>query len=542
MVPESLDAKSAAFGSAERMELLLRLSLSLHRAVDLDSLMKQTLPMVRRIMDVEAVSVMLAEPSKGTLRMVWTENSEDFSAEALKTARIPIERSIAGFVFKIGKTEVIADVRQDRRHFADLDQVSGFVTQSIMAIPLVSGHLPVRVLECINKRCGQFLPEDVELGEAVAGILCLAILKAKLIESLEQANAELHILAETRGWQLQEMERERDRLLKEMEGRSDFEQIIGTSDAMLEVFRHARYAMDSDITVLIEGETGTGKELMARCLHFGGPRKNGPFVAENCATIPEGLFASELFGHVKGAFSGATKDRKGLIEKADGGTLFPDEIGDMPPEIQKGLLRVLEDGFVRPLGSNEYRRSDFRLITATHRDLHHEVTAGRFREDLYYRISVFRIHMPPLRERHGDIPTLASYFLNKFSKKYAKVLPGIDPSALECLNAYSYPGNVRELRNEIERAVAVAENGLPLQVKHLSDKLKSHLSPSSPGLCQNFKERVHALERTLIFEALTRCGGNQTKAAAMLGLSRYGLAKKIKRYQLHDIVHKSQQR
>uniref|UniRef100_A0A832ED53 Sigma-54-dependent Fis family transcriptional regulator n=1 Tax=Desulfacinum infernum TaxID=35837 RepID=A0A832ED53_9BACT len=214
----------------------------------------------------------------------------------------------------------------------------------------------------------------------------------------------------------------------------------------------------------------------------------------------------------------------------------------MPPEVQKGLLRVLEDGFVRPLGSNECRRSDFRLITATHRDLPHEVRAGRFREDLYYRISVFRIHMPPLRDRHGDIAALASYFLSKFSKKYGKVLPGIDPSALECLNAYPWPGNVRELRNEIERAVAVAESGLPLQVKHLSDKLRSHFSPSTAGLCQNFKERLHALERTLIFEALKVCGGNQTKAAAMLGLSRYGLAKKIRRYQLHDMVHKSQQR
>uniref|UniRef100_A0A832A605 GAF domain-containing protein n=1 Tax=Desulfacinum infernum TaxID=35837 RepID=A0A832A605_9BACT len=279
MVLESFDAKSAVFGSTEGMEVLLRLSLSLHRAADLDSLMKQTLPMVRRIMDVEAVSIMLADPSKVALRMVWTENTEDFSDEVLKTARIPIERSIAGFVFTSRKTEVVADVRQDRRHFAELDQVSGFVTRSILAIPLMSGHLPVGVLECVNKRRGQFLPEDVELGEAVAGILCLAILKAQLIENLEQANAALQVLADTRGRQLQEMERARDRLLKEMEGRSVFEQIIGTSDAMLEVFRHARYAMDSDITVLIQGETGTGKELMARCLLFGGPRKNGPFVA-----------------------------------------------------------------------------------------------------------------------------------------------------------------------------------------------------------------------------------------------------------------------
>jgi Nif-specific regulatory protein len=444
--------------------------------------------------------------------------------------------SIAGAVFKSRKTEVISDVRKDPRHFRGVDRAAGFESRSILAIPLVSGDRTVGVLECINKRRGRFLPEDVELGEALAGILCLAIEKAELIDRLERANAELRALVDLRSQQLEKIEREKQRLLREVEGRYHFEQIVGSSDAMLQVFQHARHAVDSDITVLIQGETGTGKELIARCLHFGGSRKAGPFVAENCATIAPGLFASELFGHVKGAFSGADRDRKGLIERADGGTLFLDEIGDLPMEIQKGLLRALEDGCFRPVGSNEIRRSDFRLITATHKDLEREVETGRFREDLYYRIGVFRIHLPPLRERHGDIPLLASFFLNKFDEKYQKNSPAIDPAALQCLESWPFPGNVRELRNEIERAVAVAEDGRPIGLEHLSPRLLGNVSSSCRSHPGNLKDRVEALERTLIVDALKACGGNQTKAADLLGLSRYGLAKKIKRYGLSEAV------
>lgn len=527
--------------SAEKMGVLLDLSLCLQRALDLNSLMHETLPKVREIMDAEAVSVMLSDTPENTLQMVWMDPPSPGSEDSMKKMSIPMERSIAGAVFKTRCTEVIADARQDPRHFTQMDRVSGFDTRSILAVPLVSGTVAVGVLECVNKCHGHFDPADVELAEAVAGILCVAIEKTTLIENLKNSNIQLQTLVDLRSRQLQEAESEKERLLREVKGVSPFESIIGASDAMLKLFRHAHHALHSDITVLIQGETGTGKELLARCLHYQGLRKAGPFVAENCATIPQSLFASELFGHVKGAFSGAVKERQGLLERAHKGTLFLDEVGDMPLEIQEGLLRSIQDGCFRPVGSNEVRHSDFRLITATHKDLERMVEEGCFREDLFYRISVFRLEMPPLRERHGDIPLLTMKFVSEFNQKYGKNVTGIDADAMKCLVKWPFPGNVRELRNEIERAVAMAESGKPLLKHHLSSGFVSHACSSLPKRSQNLRQRVEALERRLILEALTSCNGNQTRAAAMLGLSRYGLAKKIQRYQLAPTLKHSQQ-
>ncbi|MEJ5349375.1 MAG: sigma 54-interacting transcriptional regulator [Desulfosoma sp.] len=524
--------KQRAYESSERLRVLLDLSLALYRCVDLHCLMRDTLPKVRQILNVEAVSIMIADTPENFLQVVWNENLPEALDDFLKKTRIPMERSIAGSVFKSRCGEVIADVRQDSRHYAYLDQTLGFQTRSLLAIPLVSEDHAVGVLECINKTDGAFEPADVELGEAVAGILCLAIQRATLFEDLKKRNVQLQNLVDSCNRKILEIESEKERLSRELQGRHQFQSIIGSSEAMLRVFEHARHALNSDITVLIQGETGTGKELIARCLHYEGLRRDGPFVAENCATIPENLFASELFGHVKGAFSGAVRDRKGLLETAHNGTLFLDEVADMPMDVQKSLLRTLEDGSFRPVGSNETRRSDFRLITATHKDLQKEVDEGRFRQDLYYRISVFRIDMPPFRERYGDVPLLALHFLKEFDQKYCKNISSIDTEALELLNSYPFPGNVRELRNEIEGAYAVADAGRPLMKKHFSPKLLAFAKTTTQKRSQKLKECLETVECNLILEALQSSKGNQTQAAAMLGLSRYGLAKKIRRYKL----------
>ena len=235
--------------------------------------------------------------------------------------------------------------------------------------------------------------------------------------------------------------------------------------------------LESQTTVLLLGETGTGKELFARLIHYNGPRKNKPFIVENCAALSENLLESELFGHVKGAFTGATEDKKGLFEMAQGGSVFLDEIGEIPPGVQVKLLRVLQDGKVRPVGGTRSVTVDFRLISATNRKLDEDVAAGRFREDLLYRINVFPVTLPPLHERPEDIPSLTDHFLRKHSTKQNRSVDSIDPMVLELLQCYRWPGNVRELENEIERAVTLAVPEKSVSEKHLSEKITANNNP-----------------------------------------------------------------
>jgi transcriptional regulator with PAS, ATPase and Fis domain len=299
---------------------------------------------------------------------------------------------------------------------------------------------------------------------------------------------------------------------------------------MLKVLRLCEKAIESDISVLIKGETGTGKELIARCIHYNGRRKEKPFVTQNCAALPETLLASELFGYKKGAFTGAYKDKRGLFEVANGGTVFLDEVGDMTPMMQVSLLRVLQEGEIKPLGAEMPQKVDVRVISATNTSLEVDVKEGRFREDLFYRLSVFPIELPPLRERSGDIPLLAVHFMREFSSKNKKSIRGISPQALACLSMFPFPGNVRELQNEMERAVAMAPEGKFIELEHLSDKLRQAACTKRPDIQGSLKEMVEGLEKSVVLEALRRHQGNKTRVAEELGLSRFGLMKKMQRY------------
>jgi len=284
---------------------------------------------------------------------------------------------------------------------------------------------------------------------------------------------------------------------------------------------------DPDADARPTGETGTGKELFARLIHANGPRRERKFVAQNCGALPESLLESELFGHTRGAFTGATADRRGLFEEADGGTIFLDEVGEMSPAAQLRLLRVLQEGEVRRVGATATHKVNVRVIAATNADLEQEIRAGRFRQDLYYRLNVFPIRLPPLRERPEDIPTLAEYFLRTFRERARRAVPGITPEALRCLRAYPFPGNVRELENEIERAVALADDGRPLDVAHLSERL--HGAPSAaPPVTLN--EAIEQLKRRMIEDALRECG-SKTRAAERLGLTRQSLQQMLRRRQ-----------
>jgi two-component system response regulator HupR/HoxA len=308
-----------------------------------------------------------------------------------------------------------------------------------------------------------------------------------------------------------------------------FDRLIGADTGLRTQVDLARKILDSDTTVLLTGETGTGKELFARLIHDKGPRRRGRFVAQNCAALPETLLESELFGHTRGAFTGATGDRHGLFEEADGGTIFLDEVGEMSAAMQLCLLRVLQDGEVRRVGASTSRHVNVRVVAATNADLEAEIRAGRFRQDLYYRLNVFPIALPPLRERPEDIATLAEHFLGVHRARARRAVPAMSADALRALRAYPFPGNVRELENEIERAVMLADDGRPLGPEHLSDRVRQGAVPVPAGRTLN--EAIEQLKRRMIEDALRECG-TVTGAAERLGLTRQNLQQMLRRRQL----------
>ena len=325
-------------------------------------------------------------------------------------------------------------------------------------------------------------------------------------------------------------------LKKALKTRYEFSNIIGRSEPMLEVFRMVETIAKTPSTVLITGESGTGKDLVARAIHYNSLRREHPFVALNCGGVPETLLESELFGHMRGAFTGADANKKGLIEVADGGTVFLDEIGEMNTTMQVKLLRVLQDRRFRRLGGTEEVQADIRVIAATNQDLEKLVAGGRFREDLFYRINVIRMHLPPLRERRDDIPLLAEHFLTKYAEQMKKRVSSVAQASLSLLQMYGWPGNVRELENVIERAVALEQtqailpDSLPPQIRTPGAAMKADADPGSripdpglmlPDLGEGFdlEARGEDFYRHYIALALERAGGVQVKAADMLGMS-----------------------
>jgi two-component system response regulator HydG len=356
-------------------------------------------------------------------------------------------------------------------------------------------------LEAMDEGAYDYLNKPIDLN----------ILRAKIRKALEK----------------QKLVRSNVELKRQLDKKYGFEGIIGGSEPMQNVFDALRQVSGSQATVLILGESGTGKELVARAIHANSPRRGNHFVPLNCAALSETILESELFGHEKGAFTGATQTRKGRFEYAHGGTLFLDEIGDLPPDTQVKLLRVIEYGEVTRIGANESFKVDVRLIAATNKDLLTLVKEGRFREDLYYRLKVVTIDLPPLRERLEDLPLLVQSFLDEFSRRQNRKSPEITPAAMELLYNYDWPGNVRELRNCVEAMVALDKDGkidaedVPRYVQQGEE------TPTSSGVGGvNLEEK----EKESIRKALALCEGNREKAAKMLGIGERTLYRKIKRY------------
>jgi len=388
--------------------------------------------------------------------------------------------------------------------------------------------------------------QDRELLETMGNQAAVAIDNALAFETIQELNRALQAKVEKVEEQQSEILRLQDRLLGEnryfkdqIQGQYDFTEIVGAGHGLREVMKVVGMGARSDATVLITGETGTGKELIARAIHFNSERKSGPFIRVNCAALAEGLLLSELFGHEKGAFTGAHERRLGRFELAEGGSIFLDEVGEISANTQVSLLRVLQEREFERVGGNRTLRADVRVIAATNRDLEEAVRMGGFRLDLYYRLKVIPVEVPPLRERGGDIFELALHFVDKYARKYGKKITGVTEEVMDCFKVYSWPGNVREMENVIERSVVI-NTGTTLEMRHIPMELRvvegaadlRRAGGAERGESGSYRDMLEGLETKKLLDALQQAGGNKSRAARSLGLKRSTFFNKLKRYGL----------
>jgi len=457
-----------------------------------------------------------------------------------------ISQGITRRVLESGRPLLSVDAGHDER-FSGMASVEELRLRSVICFPIQLDGRTEGVLYLDNRmQRGAFREDDLELAELLAGQAAIAIKNARLVAELRERNQRLlqsteqiQSLNEQLGRKVRDQGSELAVVRAELErerGRYDYGAIVGASDEMKRVFAELDRVIPTELPVLIHGDSGTGKELIARAIHYNGPRRDKPFVVENCAALPDALLESELFGHTRGAFTGADRAKKGLLEQASGGTLFLDEIGDMSPEMQKKLLRVLQEGEVRPLGSNQVIQVDVRLLAASHANLEELVKDGRFREDLFYRVNVLALHLPPLRQRREDIPLLASALLARAAREANRPAPHLGHDVLAALSAYDWPGNVRELENEMRRVLLLAEEAV--RPEHLTPAILARAgaaaapAPALPLVVGDLRSAVETFERTAIDEALRRAGGNKSRAAKELGISRFALQRKLEKYGL----------
>ncbi len=446
--------------------------------------------------------------------------------------QLALSQGIARRALETGDTVVATDAFAS---FGDLlASVHALRLRSVLAVPLIARGESLGVVYLDDRaRKGAFGPKELAWVRLVASQAAVAIADARdqvlLRRAVRRAERARRALEEALREKDAELDVTRTELLHSRgeATRHTYGAIAGRSEPMRRMLALVDRVTASEVPVLIVGESGTGKELIARALHTNGPRAKKPFVTESCGSIPEPLLESALFGHVKGAFTGASSTRAGLFEVADGGTLFLDEIGEMPLAMQAKLLRVLQEGEVRPVGGDRSRHVDVRIVGATHRDLEAMVKKGTFRQDLFYRLNVVKIDVPPLRDRADDIPAIVAAL-------FAKHAPGrklkLTRSAMDRLCSFSWPGNVRQLENEIRRVVVMAdEESGRIDVKDLSSEIGSSGPASARATGHDLRSRINALEKDALKSALESSQGNQTRAARMLGLSRFGLQKMMKR-------------
>lgn len=483
---------------------LYEASEELTSVLELNLLLDRILDRLKKVSRAERVLIVLKDEAAAHVEVARRHNLDD-------AATREISRGIIKWAMERNEPILSLDARVDER-FRQRASVTAYGIRSVLCVPL--RHAESGVIGAIymdhRKLEDLFAEKDRALLSAFGNLVSIAVVNARMYSQIG------------------------DRALffqKQIEGRHRLEELVGQSRAMQDVFKLVDVAAESDMTVLIQGETGTGKELAARAIHARSKRKDKPFLSANCAALTHELLQSELFGHKRGAFTGAVSDRRGLFLSANGGTVFLDEIGNASPQLQSSLLRVLQDGEMQRVGESEARNVDVRVIAATNRDLEADVREGRFREDLYYRLRVLQIDMPPLRDHIEDVPLLSEHILERVCADQGKSVPGFTVGAIRVLMDHGWPGNVRELENEIGRAVALVEEEKEISADLFSEKigLPEELRARERGY---FKARLDAVKRRMIIDALDQSGGNISRAADRLGLSRNGLQKMMTRYGL----------
>lgn len=494
-------ANSTQSSPLESIQALSEIAQTINSIQEIEPLLEKVLEIAMETLAADRGFIILK--STETSQGFETRTSRNFSDKQI-SAITQFSTSVIQDVLKKGEPILLFEAQKDPL-YKETESIVIQKIQSIACVPLSIKNRQIGTiyLDSLTQR-SRFTNESLPFLTAFANQAAIAIENANLYQSLRDENRQLR---------------------EEMQRIHSFKEIIGQSPKMREVFDMISRVLDSDATVLIEGESGTGKELVARAIHYNGHRKDKPFLAIFCGSLPDTLLESELFGHKKGAFTGAVIDKRGLFETADGGTFFLDEIGDLSMQIQTKLLRVLQEGEIRRVGENEIRKVNVRVVSATNKVLKELVPQGLFREDLYYRLNTITIKMPLLRERKPDIPLLAHHFLDKFAETKKTKIKGFDEDTLEALLSYPWPGNVRELENTIERAVVMAKGEL-ISVDDLR-------LPQTE--IENFSEEGLSLkdsQRRLVKKTLDEQEGNISETAKILGVSRRWLHYKIKEWRL----------
>lgn len=503
------------------LTLLFEISKKLSESLDLDTVLKPILQMTAKHMEIPRGTLTILNRNRGEIVI---EESYGLLPEERTKGKYRMGEGVTGKVIDTGEPAIIPRISEEPL-FLDRTGSRKRLNKSDIAFVCVPIKIGSEVIGAISadrhSREGDRLKDDVRLLTIIASSISQAV-------RLRQQTQE----------ELEKIKEENQRLQDQLKARYRPKSIVGNSKAMQSVYTLIEQVARTNATVLLLGESGVGKERVAQAIHFASTRADKPFIKVNCAALPESLIESELFGHEKGAFTGATTARAGRFESADKGTLFLDEIGDMPLPLQTKLLRVLQEKEFERVGGNATIKVDVRLITATNRNLEALMTENRFREDLYYRLNVFPILVPPLRERKTDIMLLAAYFLEKYGKEHGKRIVGISTAATDKLVSYDWPGNVRELENCIERAVILCNEGT-IQSFHLPLNLQS-VGAEKTGVGEgNLKEVVAGVEREIIIEELKRSKGNMAKAARLLGITERIMGLRVARLGINTATFKN---
>jgi Nif-specific regulatory protein len=505
---------------AQEFSTLHEISQALCATHDLESLLRLAIKRVVVLLAAEAATVLLFDEETDELYCQTTNDRQRGEEQCAAQGRFPVTQGIAGWVLRNATSVLVPDAPQDPRFHPHVDTRIGVLPRAYLCVPLKTGRRKIGVLTVASTSYDSFSLDDLSLVEAFAHQLTVAIENVHLRCELRQADTQ--VFATQRSCQANHTPVRR------------FATLVGESPSMQEVYRLVERVLETTTTVLITGESGTGKELIARGIHEHGLRAQGPFVAINCAAIPDTLLEAELFGYERGAFTDAVQRKIGRFELAAGGTLFLDEVSEMSTALQAKLLRVLQEKQFDRLGGTTSLSADVRIIAATNRALPRLIAEGKFREDLFYRLNVYPIPLPPLRERQGDILLLAQHLLQRSSQALNKPIVGFSREASTLLCRYQWPGNIRELENTVERAALLCQRSLitvddlpPLRQNQSCSPLQS-LAPQLPQGKMTFAE----LEKRCVEQALEQANYNCVQASRLLGLSRTQLRTRMKNYGL----------